>query len=364
MKKAAERLKQLLKLGAGRPVLPADIEGVRSLLKHELDSAAGRRKVILHNSLSPGDIIMLTAAVRDFMRAHENDYAVDVRTSCSEIWYNNIYLTPLRDDEPGVIHIDMEYPLIHDSNRLPYHFIHAFRKFLQEKLELSIPQGAFKGDIHLSWQEQTDPGPVEKETGEDKPYWVIVAGGKNDFTCKLWDTQRMQQVVDYMSEQGIQCVQIGLEGENHSHPPLQGVVNMVGKTSLRELILVIYHSSGVVCPVTAAMHLAAAVPVRSGRCLGSLRPCIVIAGGREPTHWEQYPGHVYLSTVGALSCCASQGCWKSRVVPLGDGDDKDSSNLCEQPVRLKSGQRIPKCLDLITADDVISGIKKYTTETK
>ena len=361
MKEAAERLKHLLRLSAGRRVLPADIDGVRKLLDLEADPAAGRKKLILHNRLSPGDIVMLTAAVRDFMNEHGEEYAIDVRTSCMEIWQNNPFLVRIRDEDPHAVHIDMEYPLIHRSDELPYHFIHAFRKFLQEKLELHIPQGPFQGDIHLSSAERTEPGPVERFTGEDSPYWIIVAGGKNDFTCKLWDTQRMQHVVDYMTDLGIQCVQIGLEGEGHSHPPLEGVVNLIGKTSLRELIITMYHASGVICPVTASMHLAAAVPVRPGRCRG-LRPCIVIAGGREPAHWEQYPGHTYLATIGALDCCATRACWKSRVMPLGDGDAKDRAELCKRPVPLETGQYIPKCLDMITAEDVTAAVKKYTTQ--
>ena len=51
-------------------------------------------KVIFRNFLSPGDIMMLTAAVRDLKLSFPN-FEIDVRTSCSEIWENNPYLTPL-----------------------------------------------------------------------------------------------------------------------------------------------------------------------------------------------------------------------------------------------------------------------------
>lgn len=359
MKEVAERLKELLKLGAGRRVLAADVEGIKQLLTLQMDPAAGRKKLMLHCSLSPGDILMMSAAVRDFVQQYGDDYAVDVRTSCNEIWHYNPHLTPLKNDDPAVQHIDMKYPLINRSDTLPYHFIHGYRKFLQEKLNMPIPQGAFKGDIHLSVEERRQPGPVAEALGRDEPYWVIIAGGKHDYTCKLWDTQRLQQVVDYMNEQGIQCVQVGSTSKNHSHPPLEGVLNMVGKTNLRDFILTIYHSAGVICPVTAAMHLAAAVPVRPGRCRGALRPCIVIAGGREPAHWEQYPGHMFLSTIGTLDCCANRACWRSRVQHMSDEDFKNNYSLCEQPVKLKTGQVIPACMDLITAEDVISCVCKF-----
>ena len=39
------------------------------------------RKLILRNFQSPGDIVMLTAAVRDLHRAHPGEFLTDVRTS-------------------------------------------------------------------------------------------------------------------------------------------------------------------------------------------------------------------------------------------------------------------------------------------
>nr|HQU44778.1 hypothetical protein [Pirellulales bacterium] len=75
-------------------------------------------------------------------------------------------------------------------------------------------------------------------------------------------------------------------------------------------------------------------------------------GGREPVHWEQYPGHHYLHTIGALSCCATGGCWKSRVTALGDGDSKDR-DLCEQP---QAGH--PRCMWLIRPEDVIRAVER------
>ncbi|HVA46385.1 MAG TPA: hypothetical protein VNH11_08430 [Pirellulales bacterium] len=121
-------------------------------------------------------------------------------------------------------------------------------------------------------------------------------------------------------------VQIG--AAEHSHPPLDNVVDLRGKTDHRQLIRLVYHSSGVLTGVSYPMHLAAAVPCRplapqaepaspnrqafhEGRDPTQiprrsahgvsglrLRPCVVINGGREPPHWEQYPGHQFLHTIG------------------------------------------------------------------
>jgi hypothetical protein len=95
------------------------------------------------------------------------------------------------------------------------------------------------------------------------------------------------------------------------------------------------------------MHLAAAVPLPEGR--KRLRHCVVIAGGREPAHWEQYPGHHYLHTIGQLDCCAAGGCWKSRTVPLGDGSPLDKpESLC----RDVTPHGLPRCMDMISSDRV------------
>jgi len=77
------------------------------------------RKLILRNFQSPGDILMLTAAVRDLHRAHPGGFLTDVRTSCPALWEHNPFITPIADDAPGVEVIDCHYPLIHRSNQVP-----------------------------------------------------------------------------------------------------------------------------------------------------------------------------------------------------------------------------------------------------
>jgi hypothetical protein len=105
------------------------------------------------------------------------------------------------------------------------------------------------------------------------------------------------------------------------------------------------------------MHLAAAVETKQGQSKN--RPCIVLAGGREPVHWEAYPHHTYLHSAGALPCCDDGGCWRSRVVALGDGGEYDRS-LCEWPVYISSRRVVPKCQDMISSSDVIAAIERYS----
>ena len=214
-----------------------------------------------------------------------------------------------------------------------------------------------KGDIHLSDQEKHWLSALEEIHVKDDCL-IIMAGGKYDFTCKCWNPESYQKVVDHFKGK-ITFVQCGLE--SHWHLKLKNVINFIGKTDLRQFIRLVYHSSGVVCPVTFAMHAAAAVPVKENVGRLKNRPCVVIAGGREPANWEAYPHHRFLSTNGCLDCCDQGGCWKSRCQKVNDGDEKDKDeNLCLLPVLLENQDiSIPKCMDMITANDVIRAIELY-----
>jgi ADP-heptose:LPS heptosyltransferase len=313
------------------------------------------RKLILKTFLSPGDILMLTSAVRDLHKSHPGKYLTDVRTSAEQLWENNPYITPLKEDDEKVKIIDCEYPLINQSNEGQYHFIHGYRKFLEEKLKITIKPTKFKGDIHISALEKSWYSQIQEITGENTRFWLIASGGKLDYTCKWLDPNRLQKVVDHFKDK-VHFIQIG--DENHHHPRLNNVMDLVGKTDIRQIVRLMYHADGVICPVTFLMHLAAAVETKPGRPIN--RPCVVIAGGREPPQWEAYPHHQYLHMNGCLPCCDNGGCWKSRVVPIGDGDKKDApENLCIRPVKLKNNVVVAKCIDMITADDIIRAVEKY-----
>jgi ADP-heptose:LPS heptosyltransferase len=333
------------------------------------------KHVILENSFPPGDVVMLTAALRDLHRSYPHKFITSVRTSHPELWDNNPYLTKLTKRRLNTQVLSCRYPLVARSNRVPYHLIHGFIHDLNEQLDINIVPTEFKGDIHLSEAEKSAPSPLANILQEDLPFWIISAGGKFDYTIKWWDIVRYQRVVDHFRGK-IVFVQVG--EKSHHHPPLAGVVDLRGKTDLRELIQLVYHSQGVLCPVTLLMHLAAAVETRPG--MPKSRACVVVAGGREPSQWAAYPHHQFIHTNGVLKCCESGGCWRARTFPLGDGSPLDKpENLCLDVVMHKNGLReqlgsdwvtkkaspvedaryLPHCMDLISAQEVIRRIELY-----
>lgn len=334
------------------------------------------KKLLLTNFQSPGDILMLTAAVRDLHRRYPGEFLTDVRTSAKALWENNPQLTALDEDASDVETIECHYPLIHQSNQRPVHFLEAFISFLNDRLGLAIPLTEMRGDIHLSPEEKAAPSAVARWCGGEVPYWIIAAGGKWDYTIKWWGIARWQAVVDHFAGR-LFFVQVGERG--HYHPRLRGALDLRGRTSLRALVRLMHHAQGVVCPVTCLMHLAAAVPRADG--VAGERPCVVVAGGREPVVWEAYPGHHFLHSIGALPCCAEGGCWRARTAPLGDGDAKDATDaLCQRPIPIASGPAhrmfaapnldawravrfqpaphfLPECMARITAGQAIAAIE-------
>src|SRR5262249_25952817 len=144
---------------------------------------------------------------------------------------------------------------------------------------------------------------VEESMARETPFWIIAPGWNSKFTVKHWSVARYQEVVDAFRGR-LLFVQVGHTSPNS--PRLSGGLDLAGQTNLRQLIRLVYHSQGVLCPVNLVMHLSAAVKTKSG---DYRRPSVVVAGGREPPQWEAYPHHQYLHTVGALSCCANGGCW-------------------------------------------------------
>jgi ADP-heptose:LPS heptosyltransferase len=326
------------------------------------------QKLLLTCYLSPGDIIMLTAAVRDIHRNYPGKFAIDVDTTASAIWENNPHIVKLKWHKEGkeiilddkeIRHIHCHYPLVDQSSQRPYHFIHGFIQYLEDQLKLSIRATEFRGDIHISDLEKSWSSQVE-DMGIKERFWLIVSGGKKDFTTKWWDYRRYQEVVNHFKNK-ITFIQCGEKhdphGQGHWQPPLENVIDLRGKTDIRQLIRLVYHCVGIVSPVTFLMHLAAAVEMKYKPPIN--RPCVVIAGGREATHWEAYPYHRYLHTLGALDCCDNGGCWRSRCQLVGDGDEKDTKNLCEKPVQILPDFRIPKCMDMIRTEDVIRAIESY-----
>lgn len=306
---------------------------------------------MIRTDLCPGDCLMLTAAVRDLKAAYPS-IKINVETKHPDIWkYNpNIDVTIKPNNAERYVYAN--YNLINNSNQAPFHFIHGYRMDLARQLQMPIPCGPFKVDVHFSEEEKNDYMIPELR---GKRYWVLNAGYKFDYTLKAWEMARYQEVVNRLKDR-ITFVQIGKRDPNWSyHPKLENVVDLTDKTTLRDVLRIIYHSSGVLTGVSFTS--LAATMEGPPDVIRLLRPAVVIGAGREPAHWQQMPGHFYLHRCGIFDCNEHGGCWNSRIDPLREAPEKNG-RICPHPVVTPSGQRIPLCMDMITVDEVVNLINQ------
>lgn len=289
-----------------------------------------KRKIILRQGQSPGDILTFSRAVADLKESYPN-YLLDIRSPAPEIWENNPRLTPLKEDDPEVEIFNITYDLINQSGWMGLHFSDAFRYDLEKKLGIPIRKTGIRPELWISNEEKSWWNQVHCEFGWDGPYLVLNAGRKPDNELKQY--HRWPEVVDLLNEYfkgRVKIVQIG--HPNHIHPPIKGALNLIGKTDLRQLIRLIYWSQGTLGPISFQFVASAAFE----------QPAVCIAGGKEGVRWHIFPHIRYIYMNGALPCCEYDGCW------LG-GDKGKCKNLVDG---------VPQCFRMtkpyMVADAIIS----------
>jgi hypothetical protein len=287
-----------------------------------------RRKIVLANRFNPGDQIAMTRALIDLKAAFPS-WQIDVRTPgrwvgrTSELYLGCPHITPLRDDDPEVERIQMEYKAIRQSNAQHIHYTEAWRKDLERQLGVDIPSTGFFPRL---W-----PLPEERKRPEGLPerYWVIATGWRPDCILKRYpkwaDVGRLWRE-RFDGEVGL--VQVGHPSTQHDDVP--DALDWRGKTTQRQLIQLVLHAEGVLCNLSGPYLYAVALD----------KPCVCVAGGREPPQWQDYPTVRLLHTIGQLPCCRNGGCWKS----------KGCVNMADETA---------KCMALITPERVVAAAMDY-----
>jgi ADP-heptose:LPS heptosyltransferase len=306
--------------------------------------------VVLENHLSPGDAVVLSAAVESLHRAHPGRFVTAVDSTAPEIWRHHPRVLAVADLkaaaaalEAPVRTVRADYPAIHQCDDRAIHFMQAYCEHLEAELGVPVPLSVNRP--HLSFSaEELSWTPQVREIEPGLRYWVVNAGRKDDFTAKFWGTERFQKVVDLLAG-AVRFVQVGEAG--HHHPPLSGVLDLRGKTDTRQLMRLVYHAEGGLGPSTLLQHLCAAFQ----------KPYVLLAGGREPRSWQEYPTQTMFAAVGTLDCCRFKACWKSRTVAVGDGSDQDKS-LCLHPVGAGEAA-VPLCLDRVSPEAVAAAVLAY-----
>jgi ADP-heptose:LPS heptosyltransferase len=293
-------------------------------------------KIIFQQMQAPGDLLMLTVALRDLHKTHPFVYETDVITCYPEVFFLNPYITYIPKNDPKVPHYNLDYgPYLKEFRRSGMHFSDCFITMIENILKIKIHKSSPFPHVELHPAEKSEKHFLCKY-GIKKPYWLINAGIKSDIPLKQYPPSLYQKVVNIINEKTngrITLIQTG--HSHHLHPRLDGVHNFIGRTNdLREYFALVYHADGLIGPISMQMHLAAAFD----------KPCVVIAGGREEPSWEKYNGHSYLSSVGQLDCCETEGCWKTQI---------------GECYKINDEQRFPPCMTMITPEMIAGEVLIY-----
>jgi len=162
--------------------------------------------------------------------------------------------------------------------------------------------------------------PDEREKGLLSPRQAVIqsAGlpaGPRAMKNKEWYPERFQEVVDQLRGE-ISFIQLG----NREDPPLRGVTDLRGKTTLRESAAILSQSLVLVGQVGFLMHLARSVDCRS----------VIVYGGRED---PMVSGYECNENIQGITSCAP--CW------LRNRCDFDR-----------------KCMEMISVDHVVEAVRR------
>ena len=311
------------------------------------------RRILLKQTQSPGDILTFSRPAYDLKRSHP-DWEIGIDTPCNELFQNNPFTVELSENDPTVEVYNITYDEINQSGWSGEHFSDAFRHDIEKKLnsdprmvekwgETVIPKTGILPELFFTDEEKGWYNQVHCTYHWDGQFWLLNAGRKWDNILKQY--HRWQEVVDILNEawQGrIRIVQIGSRGalgQPHYHPELKGVFNLIGQTSIRQLIRLAYHSTGLIGPISFQFVLGAAFE----------KPTVVCAGGKEGTRWHIYNHVQWVKRNGCLPCAVSDGCWK--------GGKKGE---CARLVRAKDMEEdVPLCFEIIKPQELADRVLDY-----
>jgi hypothetical protein len=292
-----------------------------------------------------GDMSALALAVRDLQTAYPGRYRLNLRMGWPQLFEHNKYLTH-NHMPPGTREVIIQTNIGLYGNGED-HLQTIYTRQLEKLLDLTIPITRIGGydAIHLSDEEKAwlPPWPTYK------PYWILNAGSKADFTVKQSDPAELQKVVDHFRGR-IMFVQTG--GKDHLHPKIKNAFHYFGTAednNIRNVMKAMYRAQGVLTPISGPMHLAAALELPPEM---KERHCVVLAGGREREMLYAYPNHKVLENVGELDCCRKGPCWRLKV----DVDCLNGTNV-GLPLFVPGPLRIAKCMAMLTADKMIERIE-------
>jgi len=215
-------------------------------------------------------------------------------------------------------------------------YIYACHDSFEAATGISVHRGDPRPSLILS--------PEEEQRPDGDPYRLVASGVKQDIPAKLWPREHFEEVVRRVGGRWIQVGGLFSGRLVHHQVAIPGAENLIGKTTIRQLMRLVAHADGVLCLVSLPMLLASAFGTK----------CVVPAGGRENPSLFDGLGVSYMETMDRLPCSVKGGCGVFAAAPAHTESSFPANWLCKHPVATASGESVGKCMTLITPDDVIA----------
>jgi ADP-heptose:LPS heptosyltransferase len=138
---------------------------------------------------------------------------------------------------------------------------------------------------------------------------------------RLWPIERYREVIGSLVARDVRVVVVGGPQDRSAGARLAAVGNTVldltGKSNVREMFALMRHADLYVGNNTGAMHMAAALGV----------PCVMVTSASDPEgSWTPYgEGHVVLGTRPVCQACMKETCDDARcILSVTPGDVVDA----------------------------------------
>ena len=100
------------------------------------------KAICLTHWRSPGDIVCMTAAVRDLATSHPGRFAIHVGGSCKDLWMHNPHVVEVHGTRlpfgMPIVRVSYRAELVGADDRRS-HFLTAFHRAISESLGIEIP---------------------------------------------------------------------------------------------------------------------------------------------------------------------------------------------------------------------------------
>jgi hypothetical protein len=259
-------------------------------------------------------------------------------TCADAIFANSPHVTRLENGEHAhryYAHYDVGGS---DSRAFSFAQAHCDRFSRDMRLSRPLINQTRKPSLYLTDAER-EPIP-----GLPEHYVVGTFGYKDDCDIKgkgshlLW-----ADAVEFCRSAGVAVLQVGERNPHHVHARIPGAVDVIGRTTTRQLFRLVSQSVATLSSISLLTHASAAFDVPN-LCVSS----------RESNDFAMYRTTTSLNVIGLLPCCSggsTGGCWKNTLEPTlvkdANGETRPRGDHCALPVAQEDGTLVPQCTNVI-----------------